>query len=128
MTGLCWFVQLVHYPLFLRIKIEEFATYESKNFATGFLTIPLMIIELTTGLFLFWTNPTTNYLINIGLLGVIGLSTVFYQVPIHLKLKKHPTTKLINKLIFTNWIRTFSWTIRLILLGIMLSQKIELVN
>lgn len=124
MIGLCWFVQIVHYPLFHQIKLEEFSKYERKNVVTGFITVPLMTIELTTGLYLLWTNPSFIYLLNIGLLGLIGLSTIFYQVPIHLKLMKEPSKALINKLILTNWIRTISWTIRLIILGLLLSQSI----
>ena len=128
MIGLCWFVQIVHYPLFHQIKLEEFSKYERKNVVTGFITVPLMTIELTTGLYLLWTNPSFIYLLNIGLLGLIGLSTMFYQVPIHLKLMKAPSKTLINKLILTNWIRTISWTIRLIILALILSQNIVIIK
>ena len=128
MTGLCWFVQIVHYPLFHQIKLEEFSNYERKNVVTGFITVPLMTIELATGLYLLWANPSFIYLLNVGLLGLIGLSTVFYQVPIHLKLIKDPSIALINKLILTNWIRTISWAIRLILLALLLSQSIVIIK
>ena len=87
-----------------------------------------MTIELATGLYLLWANPSFIYLLNVALLGLIGLSTVFYQVPIHLKLIKDPSIALINKLILTNWIRTISWTIRLILLALLLSQSIVIIK
>ena len=126
MAGLCWFVQVVHYPLFRHIRIDEFAAYERKNFVTGYITIPLMVIELGTGLWLLYTYPNLLYLLNIAFFGIIGLSTVLFQVPIHLKLINKPTIELINKLILTNWIRTVGWSVRLVILGIVLYGSISL--
>ncbi|MFT5877673.1 MAG: hypothetical protein ACI8SA_001537 [Dokdonia sp.] len=120
MTGLCWFVQIVHYPLFHQIKSIDFAKYEKKNFVTGFITIPIMVIEFLTGLYLLYNSATLVYLVNLALLGLIGLSTVFYQVPIHIKLTYNPSIKLIHKLILTNWIRTISWSVRMLLLAFVL--------
>ena len=121
MTGVCWFVQVVHYPLFKSIKLDDFPPYEAKNFRTGFVTIPVMIIELCSGLVLLYHDLSFLLLLNIGLIGITGLSTVIFQVPIHLKLRTKATTPLINKLITTNWIRTISWTIRTIILAFLLS-------
>lgn len=117
MTGLCWFVQFVHYPLFRSIKLEDFPAYEVKHFRTGFITIPVMIIELITGLILLYQTPSTLLLINMGILGVIGLSTMIFQVPLHLKLRKLATSSSIEKLIQTNWIRTIGWTLRMVILA-----------
>ncbi len=124
MTGLCWFVQIVHYPLFHQIKLEEFSKYERKNFITGFITVPVMTIELATGLYLLYYTPNLIHFLNVSLLGLIGLSTALFQVPIHLKLMKNASTGLINKLILTNWIRTISWTIRMVLLALVLSHSL----
>ena len=46
MTGLCWFVQVVHYPLFRLIPEKERTTYSRKNYMTGAITIPVMSAEL----------------------------------------------------------------------------------
>lgn len=124
MAGLCWFVQIVHYPLFHQIKLNEFHVYERKNFITGFITIPVMMIELATGLYLVYHNLDLIHFLNIGLLGIIGLSTAIFQVPIHLKLSQKATVGLINRLIMTNWIRTISWSIRVILLSFLLSKHL----
>lgn len=126
MAGLCWFVQVVHYPLFRGIPLADFPKYERKNFVTGFITVPVMTIELATGLYLLYHNQTSLYFANIGLLGLIALSTAIFQVPIHLKLTKAATNELIDKLIHTNWIRTLSWTIRIAILAILLSQNLVL--
>lgn len=116
MTGLCWFVEIVHYPLFRMIAPKDFPSYERKNLTTGFITIPIMVIELLTGLWLLYQDQNFINFINIALLGIIGLSTMIFQAPIHWSLRNNPTEILINKLIQTNWIRTISWTIRSLLL------------
>ncbi|WP_299125548.1 hypothetical protein [uncultured Winogradskyella sp.] len=112
MTGLCWFVQIVHYPLFRVIENNKFPTYEKKNAITGFITVPIMTIELITGCILLYNYQESLYLLNILLLVIIWLSTIIFQVPIHLKLMHEGSPKLINRVIRTNWIRTLSWTIR----------------
>ncbi len=121
MTGLCWFVQVVHYPLFLQIDLKDFPAYEQKNLRTGFITIPVMMIELLTGLWLIYVNQDSLHFLNVILLGVIGLSTVIFQGPIHLKLRNQASPVLINKLIQTNWIRTVSWTLRSLILTLLMT-------
>ncbi|WP_298896679.1 hypothetical protein [uncultured Psychroserpens sp.] len=116
MTGLCWFVQIVHYPLFRAIDTDVFPKYERKNAITGIITVPVMTIELITGLILIYNYPKNLYILNIVLLAMIWLSTMIFQVPIHLKLMNEGSSKLITKVIRTNWIRTLSWTARSIIL------------
>jgi len=120
MCGLCWFVQIVHYPLFKDIPAANFPAYQKKNYATGYITVPLMFIELFSAFWLLYTMYSTSMLINCILLALIWASTFIFQVPIHLQLEKTPTHPLVNKLIRTNWIRTLSWTARTVLLGYIL--------
>ena len=122
MTGLCWFVQVVHYPLFYQINLSELPAYERKNSVTAYITIPVMIMELLTGLYLLYLDQDYLFLTNIALLGIIGLSTVIFQVPMHLKLMNEASSQLIKKLINTNWIRTISWTLRSGVLFIILER------
>lgn len=112
MCGLCWFVQIVHYPLFLSIRPEDFPSYERKNFVTAYLTVPIMVIEMLSGLYLLYQIPEWPYILNAMLLIVIALSTAIFQVPYHLRLMQETNRALIKKLIRTNWIRTLSWTLR----------------
>ncbi|WP_298760292.1 hypothetical protein [uncultured Psychroserpens sp.] len=116
MTGLCWFVQIVHYPLFRAIDTNVFPKYERKNAITGIITVPVMTIELITGLILIYNYPENLYILNIVLLSIIWLSTMIFQVPIHLKLMNEGSSTLITKVIRTNWIRTLSWTARSVIL------------
>ena len=124
MCGLCWFVQVVHYPLFLTIRPEDFPAYEQKNFVTAYLTVPLMCIELLTGLYLVYQQPEMLYVLNTALLFVIALSTAILQVPYHLKLMKVADVGLIKKLIRSNWIRTIAWTLRALLLAYVLFKML----
>ena len=117
MTGLCWFVQIVHYPLFKAIERQKFPAYERKNAITGFITVPIMMIEIITGLILLYEYQDSLYILNMILLVLIWLSTVVFQVPIHLKLMQEGSPELITKVINTNWIRTISWTARTLLLA-----------
>lgn len=123
MCGLCWFVQIVHYPLFKGLPLQDFPAYQKKNFVTGFVTVPVMLIELFSGLWILSSDYGNLFLINMILLGLIWGSTFLFQVPIHLQLTTNPSQKLFNKLIYTNWIRTISWSVRSVLLGYLLLQK-----
>ena len=126
MCGLCWFVQVVHYPLFLTIRDEDFPAYEKKNFVTAYLTVPVMTVEMLTGLYLVYQHPELLYWLNTVFLMVIALSTAILQVPYHLRLMRVEDRALIKKLIATNWIRTISWTIRMVLLCLLLHQYLNL--
>ena len=125
MTGLCWFVQVVHYPLFQFVGKTDFPKYERKNMITGWITIPALIAESITGIGLMVLSPNIVYAINIGFLVLIATSTFLYQVPLHLQLGKRASTYKINKLIRTNWIRTISWTCRSIMLMVVLQELLK---
>ena len=123
MSGLCWFVQVVHYPLFH--EISNFEKYERKNFRTAWVAVPVMVVELVTCVILL-VDDVSNWILitNLLLLGIIGLSTFFFQVPLHLKLTQEASTRSINQLVRSNWIRTISWTIRALLLFFLLWQML----
>ena len=114
MTGLIWFVQLVHYPLFKHVLPENFIQYEQLHTAkTGLLVAPLMVIELLSGM-AFWYLHAKHLLNHLALvmLGIVWISTFFIQVPLHKKLAKKYSFEQINRLVQSNWIRTVCWTIR----------------
>lgn len=120
MCGLCWFVQIVHYPLFKLVSPNDFPEYQKGNFVTGFVTVPIMTIELFSGLWILYSNYSSLLLVNMILLACIWGSTFLFQVPAHLALVNDPSEKLFNKLIRTNWIRTICWSARTLLLGYLL--------
>jgi len=120
MTGIIWFIQVVHYPLFDHVPTVAFHAYENDHTRlTTMVVIPLMLIETLTGVLLFWRRPASVprslVLVGLGLLGVIWISTALLQVPQHLILAQgfHPAAH--HFLVTSNWIRTVAWSARSLL-------------
>lgn len=114
MTGVIWFVQIVHYPLMAKVGSDHFKSYEqSHTMLTTWVVGPQMIIELASGIFLLWQNGNDSwYWVNLALLAVIWGSTFFIQMPLHGRLSEGFQEKLQQKLVRSNWLRTVAWTVR----------------
>lgn len=119
LTGLIWFVQIVHYPMFRRLGVENSglaAKEHQKN--TTKIVGPAMLLELTTALLLLFKVKSRLALANLLLLSVTWFSTVLIQVPLHRRLSRKFGPETIERLVRTNWLRTATWSIRTILLTI----------
>jgi len=117
MTGVIWFVQVVHYPLFDGTGRSEFSAYEQRHaMSTTYVVAPLMLLEGATALLLFWFRPagmaTWQLCAGSALLAVIWLSTTFLQVPCHEVLSRGFDSDVHKRLVSTNWIRTVAWSLR----------------
>ncbi|MCU0228714.1 MAG: hypothetical protein MUF01_13855 [Bryobacterales bacterium] len=126
LVGLCWFVQVVHYPLFAQVGEQHFAHYEQLHAQrTSWVVAPLMLAELGSGLLLLALAPSAPPVpavpdggfalwlwIAMGLLAAIWISTFFVQVPLHGLLSTGFDADVIARLVRTNWIRTLLWTLR----------------
>ena len=112
MTGVIWFVQIVHYPLFGRVGAAEFPAYEREHARrTGRVVGPAMVVELLLALALT-TRGGALVWAGLALLGVIWASTAFVQVPLHRRLERGADVAAQRRLVRTNWIRTAAWTAR----------------
>ena len=112
MTGLIWFVQVVHYPLLRRLGATDTAAYAREHARrTGWVVGPVMLVELALALTLAARGGPVAWLA-LALLGVIWASTAGIQVPLHRRLAVAPDPEAINRLVHTNWIRTGAWTLR----------------
>ena len=120
MCGLIWTIQIVHYPFFKFINNQDF--YKAHIFhqqKISFIVVPLMLIELSTGIYILYLYLESNFLfyfINLLIIFIIWATTFFIMVPIHKTLLLNNSIKNIKKLIFFNWIRTISWSLKSILL------------
>lgn len=117
MVGLIWFVQIVHYPLFLRTGETEFKEYEYHHTRlTSRVVAPVMLTELASTIFLVLqpVDGLSAYACWMGflLLASIWGMTFLIQVPQHQKLQQGFDRELIEKLVFYNWFRTAAWTAR----------------
>jgi hypothetical protein len=118
LTGIVWFVQVVHYPAFSRFYRAEFIRHHRFHIIrTAFVVTPLMIIELATSGFLVFNSDALHFYHITGLIIVIliWLSTFLIQAPIHIKLQKGYNDDLVKRLIDSNWIRTLLWSAKSLL-------------
>jgi hypothetical protein len=131
MTGLIWFVQIVHYPLFAVVGTHQFWHYQRAHSRfTSWVVGPIMLIEAATavGLVSFAPQavPVWAAWSGVGLVAVIWLSTVALQIPCHSSLAVGFDAMTHERLVRTNWIRTVGWTLRstlvLVLVGLMIGK------
>jgi len=115
MTGLIWFVQVVHYPLFVRVGVERFGRYEQDHMArTTWVVAPAMLLEGVCAAWIAIDQPAgaPKWLpaLGLGLLVVVWGSTFLLQVPAHRALSKGFDERAAERLVSTNWIRTIAWS------------------
>ena len=130
MTGLIWFVQIVHYPLYDRVGSREFPRYETDHAALTTLVVgPVMLVELVSAgaLLVFRPAAVSPVAVWAGgvLLGVIWFSTAFLQIPAHAILSAAYDAEAHRQLVSTNWIRTAAWTLRSLLVLWMLARAMD---
>ncbi len=132
MTGLIWEVQRVHYPMFMALRSLPLTEFQQwMNFHTTHVSSivgPVMLFEAATGALLV-LNPPKDIpqgliLTNLLLVAIIFVATAVLSVPNHhlLREKGYDET-VIKNLVNGNWIRTITWSLRLLLLTGFLLQK-----
>ena len=117
MAGLIWFVQVVHYPLFVHVGRQRFPRYEtSHQVRTTLIVVPVMLAEAATAIaLLFWRPAGVSMSLAVTglvLLALIWGCTHLLQVPIHTRLAKAFEADAYRRLLRSNWVRTFLWTLR----------------
>lgn len=113
MAGLIWFIQIVHYPAFLKVKADNFQSFHRFHVSkTGLVVIPPMLAELGTSVWLTFAFEKLWIYNASGLALVIGtwLSTFVVQIRIHKKLQDQNFEQFISRLVISNWIRTVLWS------------------
>ena len=127
MTGLIWFVQVAHYPLFPRVGTDAFVAYErSYTPRVGVVVMPVMLAELALSGWLWWAAPPELApwpLLGLALLAVVWASTFLLQVPCHRALSTRADLAVMRRLVRTNWLRTVAWSLRAALgVGLLLGR------
>ena len=130
MTGVIWFVQIVHYPLLNAVPNNAFSFYHSQHVQrTGWVVIGPMLVEIVLAFVLFSTSTTANaqWLSLTGLILLLGIwaSTFLSQVPAHNRLARGFSSDAWRKLVLGNWIRTVGWTLRLPIVAWMTYQAFQ---
>jgi hypothetical protein len=113
MTGVIWFVQAVHYPLFSRVGQPGFAEYEREHVRrTGRVVAGPMLAELSLAVAVVRVVGGPLAWIGMALVGVIWMSTWLWQVPAHRRLDAGFDAAAHRRLTRTNWVRAAAWTAR----------------
>ena len=127
MTGLIWFVQIVHYPLTAMVPPSELAAYSVKHAArTTLVVAPLMVAEAVTAGLILWLQPPevslSMSLAGVILLIVIWSSTAVLQVRHHRSIQETGDPGRVRVLVAFNWIRTVAWSGRAVIGLVMLTN------
>ncbi|MBE0645696.1 MAG: hypothetical protein IH600_16575 [Bacteroidetes bacterium] len=121
MTGIIWFVQIVHYPLMRKVGKGRFVRYAKMHLVlTAFVVAPLMLLEAAAVVFglLHATPWITNEAARLGaiLLLIIWISTFAIHLPQHRILEQEFEARAYRSMLFGNWIRCYAWSFRSIIL------------
>jgi hypothetical protein len=116
MTGLIWFVQVVHYPLMQQVGPGGYIAYQKAHMQrTTWVVAPLMLAEGLTACvlaLLLRSGPRAGLAwLNLGLVAGIWLSTAFLQVPCHRRLEQGLDITVARRLVRGNWLRTAIWSL-----------------
>jgi len=128
MTGLIWFVQVVHYPLFGAVGETGYADYQRRHMTlTTIVVAPGMLAELAAAVWvLAIAIPAGGVHAALAVAGVVLLaaiwgSTFFVQVPCHGRLAERFDARAHRRLVRSNWVRTLAWSARLVIAVAMLA-------
>ncbi|MAV64911.1 MAG: hypothetical protein CBC84_000890 [Pelagibacteraceae bacterium TMED124] len=127
LIGVIIVTQLVSYPLFLKVPKQSFSNYHSLyTNRISIIVIPLMIVEVFITFYILFNFYYSIYaqMLFFALM-IVWLSTFLIQVPLHNCISGIKNTKNIKELIYSNWIRTFFWIIKLILMILILIKNNE---
>lgn len=119
MTGLIWLVQFVHYPLMASVSAERFVAFEkSHQRRISPIVAPAMLAEAATAaLLVYTTSAKPFFVVNMGLIALLWLSTALLQMPQHRRLEQGFDAKVHRRLVATNWLRTVIWSARSVMLA-----------
>lgn len=130
MTGLIWFVQIVHYPLMALVGDSGYARYQiAHQRLTSLVVGPAMLLEAVSAVALVvfasrpGAPPRAMSLTGAALLAIVWLSTFAVQVPLHERLSRGFDARVHRRLVLTNWVRTFAWSARGVLSLLMLAAS-----
>lgn len=124
-------MQLLVYPNFFNVPESEFVRFHARHsFKITLIVLPLMLTELLAALVLLLrlhhTELSLFVWMNVISVLLVWMSTFLIQVPLHQRLSKSKDDSNIRALVLSNWIRSFLWTSRAVLLLFMLQALNDL--
>ncbi len=130
MTGVILVIQFVHYPLFRLVGTETYTAYQAAHMsAITLVVLPLMGVELITGLLLLGAQPpgVPAWMVyaGFGLIIVVWLMTGLVNAPQHGALSMGFNADTHTALVASNWVRTLAWVARSLLVCAMVWAMIQ---
>lgn len=111
MTGVIWFVQIVHYPLFGAVGRAQWPSYHAGHTRrTGYVVAPLMLAELASAAVLAARDQTTLAVAGLVLAAATWALTFGVAVPLHGRLEHAFDARTARRLVTAGWARTAAWT------------------
>lgn len=118
MTGLIWFVQVAHDPLFRAVDPATFPAYHREHMRLTTLVVgPLILAEAGAAIGILGLRlscPSASWA-GVVRLAVVWGGTMFLAVPRHDALARGFSSSAHAARVATNWIRTVAWTARAVL-------------
>ncbi len=113
MVVVLWLVQLIIYPSFLRCELIALVDWHRSYTArVAWVIIPLMFTQLPLVAWITWQQGGGYNYAALGALVVCWLLTFGVSVPLHRRIDRGDTSaSTVERLIQTNWPRTFLWTL-----------------
>ena len=109
--------QFITYPSFLESDRTKFISYHRKYVKIiSFIVAPVMIVEIFTLSMLVYLLKDFLLIKSLILLLCIWLTTFIMIVPLHNNLSIKFNQNEVTKLISYNWVRTFLWLFKLIVI------------
>ena len=116
LVGLIWTIQMVHYPSFRFVDEKQWERFHGLHtFSISIIVMPPMLVEMVLSLYFAFFHPGWITYTCLAIVIAIWINTFFQAVPLHNKLQKKMDISIIKKLVQVNWIRTFLWSIKAVL-------------
>ena len=125
LLGVIIMTQFITYPTFLIIDKNSFNKYHRKYVnIISIIVAPAMVLEITSLIVLVYLSKDFLLVKSLILLLCIWLTTFIIMVPSHNILSRKNDSKEIKKLININWVRSFLWSVKLIVMLFIYYEKI----
>ncbi|TXD65407.1 hypothetical protein ESX12_10855 [Polaribacter glomeratus] len=114
---LIWMVQLIIYPSFTYYKSEDLIKWHQKyTNRIAVIVVPLMLSQLAFAIVAVFLNLSFTTIITLLIVLFLWIFTFVSFAPLHFKISEGNTNqKILKLLIQRNWIRTFLWSVLLVL-------------